>query len=84
MADLSITSTDVRIVKEIESITLPMAETLTPGQAARIDTSTGKATKANGSSAAEARAQGIVAEVAGNACKILRRGSSRSETSLAR
>jgi hypothetical protein len=68
MADLSITATDVAPVLVVEQITAPTDEVITTGQAVRLNTTTGKLTKANGSSAAEARMKGIAvepAEVAG-------------------
>lgn len=60
MADLTITT--VRIVESIEQFDLPEAEALAPGNAVRIDTTTGQATGANGTDAAESLVVGIVAE----------------------
>ena len=79
MADLSlVTTAKLEVVDSIEQMTLPTAEVCSPGQAVRIDTSTGKFTKANGSSAGEARIYGIVvggvANVAGQPVTAIRRG----------
>lgn len=60
MADLALVTADkVRVVESLEQMTLPAGEAITAGNAVRIDTSTGKFTKANGTSAAEARVYGI-------------------------
>lgn len=79
MADLSlVTANKVEIVESFEQVTLPTAETVHPGQAARLETSTGKLTKANATSAAEARVLGIatgaVANVAGQPVTVIKRG----------
>lgn len=56
MADISlVTANKVFVVESIEQLTLPAAEAITAGMAMRLDTSTGKFTKSNGSSAGEAR-----------------------------
>lgn len=49
----------IRIVESILQMTLPAAEAITAGDAVRIDVTNGKFTKANGSSAAEARIYGV-------------------------
>jgi len=59
MTDLTITASAVALVKEIESVTLPVGEAITAGQVARLTVATGLATKANGTSKAEARAFGV-------------------------
>jgi len=60
MADLSlVTSNEVNVVESIEQMTLPAGEAITPGQVVRLDTSTGKFTKANATTVAEGRAYGI-------------------------
>ena len=60
MANLAlVTANKLEIVESIEQMTLPTAETVHPGQAARLDTSSGKYTKANGTTAPEARIYGI-------------------------
>lgn len=60
MTDIALTTTArVNVVESIVQMTLPAAEAITAGMAVRIDTSTGKFTKANGSSAGEARIYGI-------------------------
>lgn len=56
-----VTADKVEIVRSLEQLTLPAAEAITAGMAVRFDTSTGKFTKANGSTAAEARVYGIAA-----------------------
>ncbi len=53
------TASRVEVVESIEQMTLLAAETITPGACVRIDTSTGKFTNGNGTSAAEARIYGI-------------------------
>lgn len=60
MADIALnTANKVEVVESIEQMTLPTDEAITAGMAVRINTTTGKFTKANGSSAAEARIYGI-------------------------
>lgn len=49
----------VHIVESIQQATLPAAEDITPGAPVRIDTTTGRFTNANGTSAGEARVYGI-------------------------
>ena len=62
MTDIAlVTANKVEIVESIIQMTLPAIEAVAPGNAARVDTSTGKFTKANATSAAEARAYGILA-----------------------
>lgn len=64
MANLAlVTSGKVNVVESIEQMTLPLGETLVVGDAVRIDTTTGKWTGANGSSAGEARIWGVLASV---------------------
>lgn len=63
MADLSIASTDVAGANLIDSdkLTLPAESAdLAAGDMVRINTSTGKFTKANGTTAAEARVYGML------------------------
>jgi len=60
MTDITlVTANKVDVVESIIQMTLPAAEALAPGDAVRLDTSTGKFTKANGTTAAEARIYGI-------------------------
>lgn len=60
MADLAVsTAGKIRIVESIIQFTLPAAEAITAGDIVRLDTTNGKVTKANGSSAGEARVLGI-------------------------
>lgn len=59
MADLSITASEVSPVEVFEQVTLPTDEALNAGQVGRLDPTSGKATKANGTLAAEARALGV-------------------------
>jgi hypothetical protein len=77
MADLAlVTAGKMRIVESIQQMTLPFAEACDIGDAVRIDTTTGKWTKANGTSAGEARVWGILAskDGAGAAGTAIRRG----------
>ena len=76
MADLSITATDVSIIQAEEKYTLPAAEAIDAGEVVRLDTTSGKATLGNASSAAEGRVLGIAANsaVAGQAVTIVKRG----------
>lgn len=77
MADLAlVTAGRVRVVESIQQMTLPFAEECDLGDAVRIDTSTGKWTKANGTSAAEARVWGILVskDGAGTVGTAIRRG----------
>jgi hypothetical protein len=57
-------------------LTLPCVEAIAAGDAVRIDTTTGKWTKSNGSSAGEARVWGIAtrAAAAGEAVTAIRKG----------
>jgi hypothetical protein len=60
MADIALVTADkVEVVESIEQMTLPAAEAITAGNAVRLDTSSGKFTKAKGTDAAEARIYGI-------------------------
>jgi hypothetical protein len=61
MANLTIIAANVAIVQDFESLTLPVDEAVTAGQAGRLAPATGKLTKANGTTAAEARALGVFA-----------------------
>lgn len=79
MANLAlVTANKLEIVESIEQMTLPTAETVHPGQAARLDTSSGKYTKANGTTAPEARIYGIAtggkANVANEPVTAIRKG----------
>lgn len=61
MSDISlVTANKVEVVESIIQMTLPAAEALAPGNAVRLDTSTGKYTKSNATSAAEARTYGVL------------------------
>jgi hypothetical protein len=74
---LTITASDVSIVEVIEKSTGPTDEAVNAGQAARLSTTTGKFTKANGTTAAEARVLGIAvttATVANEAITVVRKG----------
>ena len=60
MSAIALTTTArVDVVESFVQATLPAAEAITAGDAVRIDTSTGKFTKANGTSAGEARIYGV-------------------------
>lgn len=77
MADIAVaTAGKIHIVESIQQKTLPAAEAIVAGAPVRIDTSTGKFTNANGTSAGEARVWGIAtASVAANApITAIRRG----------
>lgn len=77
MADLALVTADrLRIVESIIQMTLPAAEALAAGQAVRVDTASGRFTKANATVAAEARAYGLVARSvpAGQAATAIRKG----------
>ena len=70
------TADRVRVVESIQQLTLVAAEAIVAGNAVRIDTTTGKFTKANGSGAGEARIYGIATKTvpAGMPCTAIRRG----------
>lgn len=55
----------VRVVESIEQLTLPTAEAITAGNAVRIDPTTGKFTKANGTSTTENRVYGVATQTVG-------------------
>jgi hypothetical protein len=76
MADLTITAGDVALVKAFETLTGPTAEAIDAGEIVRIDTSTGKFTLANASSAAEGRIVGVAVNsgAAGETITVLKRG----------
>jgi hypothetical protein len=60
MADIAlVTANRINLVHPISQLTLPAGEAITAGMAVRIDTQTGKFTKANGTNAGEARVFGI-------------------------
>ena len=71
-----VTADKVEIVESIIQMTLPTAEDITAGAPVRIDTTNGKWTKANGTSAGEARAWGVATRTAksGNALTAIRKG----------
>lgn len=79
MANLSlVTANKLEVVESIEQFTEVTAEAVNPGQAARLDTSNGKLTKANATVAAEARILGVAvgskANTAGEPTTIIRKG----------
>lgn len=77
MALIALTATAaVNVVESFSQMTLPAAEAITAGQAVRLDTTTGKFTKANGTAAGEARFYGIALKsaAAGEALTVLRSG----------
>jgi hypothetical protein len=55
----AVTANLVAAVRKIEEITVPAAEAIVAGQVCRLDVSTGKATLAKATDAAESRARGI-------------------------
>jgi hypothetical protein len=77
MTNLTITASAVALVKDFESVTLPVDEAVTAGQAGRLATATGKLTKANGTAAGEARAVGVFvrsSRFVGEAVTLVKRG----------
>ena len=76
--EIALTTADrVEIVESVIQMTLPTDEAITAGMAVRISTTTGKFTKANGSSAGEARAWGVATRTAasGQALTAIRLGA---------
>jgi hypothetical protein len=78
MANLTITAADVRPVRIFEWLPDgPTDEAVNAGQPVRINTTTGRYTKANGTTAAEARVVGIsvsTAAAAGGVISVVKRG----------
>jgi hypothetical protein len=76
MADLTIAAADVAAIEVFEQITLPCAEAIDAGEMVRLDTSTGKLTLANASSAAEGRVIGMAINsgAAGETITVVKRG----------
>lgn len=77
MANLALSTADrVQVVEAFVQMTLPAAEAITAGQAVRIDTTTGKFTLANGTTAPEARIYGVATRTvaAGEAVTAIRKG----------
>lgn len=77
MADLAlVTAGRLRVVESIVQMTAPFAESCAVGDAVRIDTATGKWTKAKGTDAAEARVYGVLVskDGAGTAGTAIRKG----------
>lgn len=77
MANLSITPTAVKPVLVWEQLTGPTDEAIDAGEMVRINTTTGKFTQANASSAAEGRAIGMAvttATYAGQPITVVKRG----------
>lgn len=75
--EIALTTADrVEVVESIIQMTLPTAEDISAGMGVRLDTTSGKWTKANGSSAAEARAWGVATRTAksGMALTAIRKG----------
>ncbi len=66
----------IHIVESIEQMTGPTVEAVLAGAPVRIDTSTGKFTNANGTSASEARVYGIAdrSAAAGETITAIRKG----------
>jgi hypothetical protein len=71
-----VTADRVEIGESIRQMTLPAAEAITAGAPVRLDTSTGKFTNSNGSTAPEARIWGIATRtvVAGEPLTAIRNG----------
>lgn len=77
MATISVnTAGKIEVVESNRQMTLPAAEAIVAGAIVRLDTSTGKFTNANGSSAGEARVWGIATKsvAAGEAVTVVRNG----------
>lgn len=76
MADITVTPADVAPVRVYEQVTLPCAEAIDAGQFVRLDTTSGKLTLANASSAAEGRVIGVAINsgIAGEAITVVKRG----------
>ena len=77
MATVALTTADrVYIVQSLQQLTGVAVEAIEAGAAVRIDTTTGKWTNANGSSAGEARVIGIATRsvAAGEALTVLKKG----------
>jgi hypothetical protein len=77
MTDLAlVTANRLHIVESLEQMTQPLGETITLGQAARLDVTTGKFTKANATTATEKKAYGLLVgkDGAGAAGTALRKG----------
>jgi hypothetical protein len=76
MAELTITSTDVAVVKEYEGRDFIANANITAGQACLIDPTTGKADLAGATTDAKARIYGIAANtaLAGRAVHLVKRG----------
>lgn len=77
MANIAlVTANKVSIVESIMQMTLPAAEAITAGAIVRLDTTTGKFTNANATSAAEARVYGVAARTvpAGAPVTAIRKG----------
>ena len=78
MANISVTTADrIEVVGFPSSqLTCPAAEAISAGAPVRLDTSTGKFTNSNGTTAAEARIWGIATRMvaAGEALTAVRRG----------
>ncbi|MFH1486078.1 MAG: hypothetical protein ABIH46_08410 [Chloroflexota bacterium] len=77
MSDLTITATDVAVVKVWQQLTGPAAEAFSAGEAIRIDTTAGTLTPGNATAAAEARILGIAvttADAATNSVTVVKKG----------
>lgn len=77
MANIAVaTAGRIHIVQSIQQLTLPTAEAIVAGAPVRIDTTTGKWTNANGTTAGEARVWGVATDsvAAGEAVTAVRRG----------
>lgn len=75
-SDLTVTASAVAAVQVLDKFDAPAAEAMDAGTAVRYNTDTGKISKANGSSAAEARMAGLLLNTvnAGEAGSVLRKG----------
>jgi hypothetical protein len=71
-----VTAGKLSVVESIQQLTLPFAEACSVGQVVRIDTTTGKWTKANGTDAAESRVWGVLVskDAAGAVGTAIRKG----------
>lgn len=71
-----VTAGKIEIVESIQQMTLPAAEAIVAGAPVRLDTSTGRFTNGNGTTAPEARVWGIATKsvAAGEPVTAIRRG----------
>jgi hypothetical protein len=76
MANLTIVAAEVSPIRVFEQMTGPAAEAIDAGEVVRLDTTSGKFTLANASTAAEGRAIGVAVNsgIAQQAITVVKRG----------